>query len=267
MALLRRLGAALVLVLAAAGLVGCAGAVVGVWLVWRDAPGRADEVLARVDAGLRRASAATENVRSAVRKARADVAEAAKKSADLGEGGQKGRAASRALKTVVRKKVGPGIEDLRGRLATCSDAAVAASSLLESLQELPLGQTGRIQPGKLELWEAETRQLSTKLRRLQAAVGEGGKQAGGQQVAAATDEVDAVLRRCQAKADAWQSGLDAAREQLRHVRAKVPDWLTLAAIAVTVLAAWMAAGQASLFAHALSWLRGRPGEVSDVPGS
>ncbi len=258
MVLLRRSVGALGLILSTVGVVCCAGGVIGIWMFFQDTSERVQKVFARLDVGLQRASAAVDNLQRAVGKARTDVAEAGRESVDLGQDRGKGRRVSRSLKTFIQQKVGPDVEDLGGRLATLSDAAVTVSSLLESLQELLPGRAGRrLEPGQLEHWGEEARQLSTGLRRLEAVVDEGGKETGGQQVAAATGEVDQALQRCQAKADAWQSDLDGVREEFQHVRAKVRGWVTLTAVAVTVLLVWVAAGQVSLFAHALRWLRGR----------
>ena len=264
--LLRRSAGALGLILSTVGMVCCAGGVIGIWVFRQDASERLPKAFARLDVGLQRASAANGNLQRAVGKARTDVAEVGKGSGDLGQGGGKGRRASRTLKTLIQK-VGPDVEDLGGRLATLSDVAVTVSSLLETFQELLPGRIGHLEPGQLERWEEEARKLSTSLRRLEAVVGEGEKETGGQQVAAATNEVDLVLQRCQTQANAWQADLDAAREKMRQVRAQVAGWLTPTAVAVTVLLVWVAVGQISLFAHALQWFRGRSGGAPDAPGT
>jgi hypothetical protein len=137
-----------------------------------------------------------------------------------------------------------------------NDAAVTVSTLLHSLQELPASRTGRIKPDQLERWEDEAQQLSEKLRRLEAAVGNGEKATTSTEVAGATSEVDLILQKCQARMDAWQSALEAARDDLRHAKAEILGWLTPAAIVGTLLCLWMAAGQISLFGHALRWCRG-----------
>jgi hypothetical protein len=257
MTFLRRFGGALVLILSTVGMVCCVGGVIGIWVFRQAASERAQNIFARLDVGLQRASAATQKLQRAVGKARSDVAEVGKETGDLGQGGEKGRRASRTVRTLIQQKVGPNVEDLGGRLAMLSDTALTVSSLLQSFQELPPSRIGHMEPGQLERWGEESRHLSTSLRRLKAVVGEGGKETGEHQVAAATSEVDLVLQRCQAKLEAWQSDLDAAREEMRQVRAKVPGWLTLTAIAGTILLVWVAVGQISLFAHARPWFRGR----------
>jgi hypothetical protein len=267
MGFVRRFAGVVALLLGAAGIVCCSVGVAGAWMFWQNGSQKVENVSARIDVVMQRASAAIQNVRRAVGKARADVAEVGTGSAELGGGGEKGRRDSRTLRTLVQKQVGPNIDDLGGRLATLSDAAVAVSSLLQSAQELTPGRTGRINPDQLERLGDEAQQLSASLRRLQAVVGDGEKEAGGREVAAAATAVDLVLQRCQAKVDDWQSDLDGAREELQRLKAEVMGWLTLAAVAVTLLCVWVELGQVSLFAHGLKWCGGRPGGVRGAPGS
>jgi small-conductance mechanosensitive channel len=265
MASLRRFVGAVVLIFSAVGTVCCVGGTIAVWVFSPPASDRVQNILTRLDDGLQRASAANQNVRRAVAKARADVAAAGKESADLGKGGAKGRRATRALQALVQN-MGPDIHHLRGRLSALSDSAVVISSLVQSFQDLPAGRINRISPEQLEQWGEEAQQLSARLRRLEAAVGSDRKEASEQLVAAAASQVDLVLQRCQATADVWQSQLDDARETVREVQAKTGGWLTLAAVAVTVLCVWVAAGQISLFTHALRWVKGRPRDTRDSRG-
>jgi hypothetical protein len=191
-----------------------------------------------------------------VGKARAEAAKVGKESTELGGGGERSRALSPALRTLIQQQVGPNLNDLSGRVATLSDAAAAVSTLLHSFQELPASRTGRIKPDQLERWGDEAQQLSGTLRRLDAIVGNGEKATTSREVAATTSEVDLILQKCQARMDVWQSDLDAAREELRHVKAEILGWLTPAAIVGTLLCLGVAAGQISLLAHALRWCRG-----------
>jgi hypothetical protein len=137
-----------------------------------------------------------------------------------------------------------------------SDAVAAASSLLESFHELPARGSLRVDPDQLKRRAEEAQQLSATLRRLEVVVGDGDKEASGRDVAAATGEVDLVLQRCQAAVDGWQSDLDAAREDVARLTAEILGWLNCAAVVVTLVCLWVAAGQISLFARALQWCRG-----------
>jgi hypothetical protein len=53
----------------------------------------------------------------------------------------------------------------------------------------------------------------------------------------------------------WQSDLDGAREELARVQAEALGWLTLGAVAVSALCAWVGVSQISLFAYAWGWCR------------
>jgi hypothetical protein len=256
MRLLRRFVGALVLLLSAVGIICCASGIIGVWLFYQNVSDKVQTISARLDVGLQRVAAANQNVSRAVEKARADVATVSKESANLGGGGDKDRRASRALRTVIQQQAAPSIDDLGGRLATLADAAVAVSSLLESFQELPTGPSVRVEPDLLKRRADEAQQLSATLRRLEAALGDGEGGTSSREVAATTSEVEGVLQRCQVAVDSWQIDLDAARENLARIKAQIVGWLMYIAIAMTVLLAWVAAGQISLFGRALAWLRG-----------
>jgi hypothetical protein len=248
---------AVVLLLSTIGTVCCLAAIIGIWLFFQGLSQRVQRITDRLDVGLQKVSTAKQNVQFAVGKARAEVANVGKESADLGGGGEKSRRAARAIRTLIQQQAGPNIDELSGRLKTLADSAVAVSSLLESFQELPLAHASQIDSDQLQRRAEEAQKLSSILRRLDATVGEGDKATSREEVAAAVSEVDLFLQNCQAAVDAWQSDLDAVRDDLARVKAKIIGWLTCTAIAVTVLCSWVAAGQISLFAHALRWCKGK----------
>jgi hypothetical protein len=262
MGLLRRLVAAVVLLLSTVGNVGCVAAILSIWMLSQGVSERVRRVTDKVDVGLQRASAANQNAQIAMEKARADVAHVDKESEDLGDGGKKSRRAARTIRALIQQQAGPSMDELGGRLSTLSDCAVAVSSLLESFQEVPLARASRVDSDQLKRRADEAQRLSSILRRLEETVGDGDSGTSRQEVAAAKSKVDLVLQKCQVTVDAWQSDLDGARDDLVHVKAKLLGWLTCAAIVVMVLCAWVGAGQISLFAHALRWCGGRGGKGS-----
>jgi hypothetical protein len=97
--------------------------------------------------------------------------------------------------------------------------------------------------------------VSAALQRLQAAVGDGDKEATEREVSDASSEVAAVLQKCQRTVEDRQSDLDAAWDELARVQSEVLRWLTLGAVAVSALCAWVGVSQVSLFAHAWGWCR------------
>ncbi len=260
MSLLRRLLATAAIVLCTATVAACVGVVVGMWTVGRQVSGRVHHAFDRLEVALQRASAANRSVRRVLAQALADV-EAQPDGQPAGAPGARGRRESSALRALAQRRVARDIGELRGRLDTLADAAVAAASLLQGTQEIAEDRRGRAEVGRLERWAAEAGQLAVTLQRLEAAVGDGPPAAGGREPAEPAGAVELALQRCQAKLDAWQTDLDAAGAGLQEWEATTAGWLRHAAIALTLLCAWVAAGQVSLFAHAVGWLRRRHGDA------
>jgi hypothetical protein len=247
---------ALALLLSSVGIVCCVAAIAGIWMLHQTVREKVENVTVRLDGGLQRASAANQNVQRALEQARSSVDQVSKESAALSGSDEKSRRATSALAKLVRRQVGPNIKDLGVRLATLSDAATAISSLLGSFQEFQLFTSGRLKSDKMEGWTDQATQLATTLRRLETVVGDGNKESSGREIADASGAVGNALQRCQDKVDDWQSELEGAREELRDTRTQVLGWLTSASLVVTLVFAWVALGQISLFAHVLPWWRG-----------
>ncbi len=255
MSLLRRFAGAMAALLSTVGIVCCIAGIAGIWMFHQGMSAKVKSITARLDGGLQRVSIANQNFQRALEQARASVGKVSKESTVLGSGDEKSRRAANALRKLVRQQVGPNISNLSVQLVTFSDAAAAVSSLLQSFQELPLGKTSFTKFDKMDDWRVQTAQLADTLERLEAVVGDGNKESSGPEIAAASSAVDLALQRCQQKVADWQSELEAAREGLQFVQAEIFGWVTPAAIVVTLLCAWVAVGQISVFAHALPWCR------------
>jgi hypothetical protein len=253
MGILRRLAGAVVLFLSLVGTVGCIAGIVAIWILFQGVSERLQRITDLLDAGLQRVSAANQNVQVAMGKARAAVSDVGKEAVDLGSNAKQSRRAARTIRTLIQQQASPDMDELGGRLATLSDSATAVSSFLEGFQAVPLARVSRMDSQQLKRRAEEARQLSSILRRLEGAIGEGDAGTGRMEVAAATGDLDFFLQKCQSTVDAWQTDLDATRDDLAHIRERIHAWLTLAAIAATVLCSWMGAGQISLFASSLRW--------------
>jgi hypothetical protein len=254
MRFLRRFVAVLVMILSTVVFIACIAGMIGVWIARQKASEKVQDLSARIEVGLQRASAADLEAERALEKARDNVATVNKESANL-SGEQKGLTTS-LIRGVIQAQAGPRINEVYGRLAMFSDTAVVAASLLQSLQESPLGTDRQIDPERLDQLGGQAAQLSAAFQKLRGVVGEGDTPASERDVVDATREVDRILQRCLAVLSDIQSDLDAAREDVPRVKAKIFSWMLLAAIVVTVLCAWVAVSQVSLFAHGWKWCRG-----------
>ncbi|HLW63690.1 MAG TPA: hypothetical protein VKS79_00125 [Gemmataceae bacterium] len=255
MVLLRRLSGAILLFFSAVGTIGCAVVIIGTWMAHQKASHKIQAISNRIDAGLARASAANQNVRGAAEKARADVRSVDRESADFGAGGERGARAARAARKLIEQKAAPDLDELGGRLDSLSDAAAVVASLLDTFQEVAPRRGIRIDPDQLKQRAGDAQQISGLLHHLENALDDGDKQASPQNVAATTNRVDAVLQKCLETVDDWQSQLDNVREDLAKITRRTIGWITVVAVGLTVLFAWIGLGQICLFARGLRWLR------------
>jgi hypothetical protein len=253
---LRRLLGLLVVLLSTIGFIVCLAGIAGAWKLQQETSQKVEKITARVDVGLQRTSAVTENVRKALEKARADVGQVNKEAAGLGAGADKDRRTTEMIRRLIRQRVGPDIDEMRGRLDTFVDVSVALSSLLESLKELPAGESTPINKENVDRTADNAAQLTAVLRKLQATLGEDNQSANEREVTAATNEVERVLEKCQAMVDDWQADLESARTELQQLKARILGWILLAAVIVTAVCAWVGVSQISLFSHGWKWLRG-----------
>jgi hypothetical protein len=253
---LLRISGLIALLFSAIGIIGCVALIIGTWVLYQRVSEKVQSISARIDAGLERVSTANQNVRDAVTKARSDVADVRQGSVNIGAVAGKKRPAARVLHTLIERRAGPTIDNLGGRLATLSDAAAAASSLMDSAPELVPSGKHQIDADQLKNRADEVQQLSVILRRLDSAIDDGDKEIGQEDVEKAAVDVDAVLERCQSAVQDWQSDLDGLRHDIARIEQRIAVWLLCAAVLATVLFVWIGAGQVSLFGHAWHWCFG-----------
>jgi predicted PurR-regulated permease PerM len=251
MNLLRRLLGVLVLLLSTVCFIGCIAAIVGTWTTRQDLAEKTRTIFGRLEVGLERASTVNRNVGQALEKARVDVAKVEREWVDF-QKDEKTKRPPGAVRRLLWQEVGPRLNELSGRLEATADAAVVVHSLLQSHEELPVSQTLRISPARLERLTDRSAQLSDSVQKLQLLIGDKDRE-----VAEGARQVDQVLKNCQTVVDEWQSDLDTAHAELPHFEAKVLGWITAMAIVVTTVCVWVALSQVSVFALALNWCRGR----------
>jgi hypothetical protein len=242
--------------LAAVGFVGCVTVIVGAWVARQKASEKVRAVAACAGDGLERATTIDDKLDQALQKARNDMKTFNEQADGLGSKDDESKRRSTGLiRRRVESELGPNLHELRGRLATFSDAAVAVASLLKSYQEMRPSSANRLKPEQIEAVSESATKLAAVSRRLQTAVGDGDKSIEDKEIRAAIKEVDSLLERCQNVVDDLHTDLMQARTDLPHLEAEVQWWMMAIAIAITVLFAWGALGQVSLFAHGLNWCR------------
>jgi hypothetical protein len=255
MVLLRRLSGAILLFFSSIGTLCCALVIVGIWVGQQKASQKIQGVSDRLDTGLQRASMANQNVRRALDKAVADVRSVDEKAAELRGGGDKGARAARAVRTLIQQKAAPDVDDLGGRLDMLADAAAVASSLLQTVREVAPERGIPIDSDQLKQRAGEAQRVAVLLHHLENAMDDENQPASNEEMKDTMSQVELVLQNCQETVDHWQEQIDSIREDLANITRKTINWLTFAAIGVTVIFAWVGLGQICLFARGLRWLR------------
>jgi hypothetical protein len=126
---------------------------------------------------------------------------------------------------------------------------------LQRIEESPLGKSGQIDPDQLARSTGLAAVLPGAIQKIQKTIGaDEGTVA--EDVANATKELDLLLQRCQSTVEDWQTDLETAHEKQAFLEARVPTWLTLGSVGVTVLSVWFTFCQISLLVHAWKWFRG-----------
>jgi hypothetical protein len=255
MVLLRRLSAVIVLFFSFVGILCCALVIAGIWIGQQKASQKIQAVSDRIDAGLQRASAANQNVRSALDKALADMRSVDEKAVEVRTGGEKGARAVRAVRTIVQQKAAPEVDDLGGRLDTLADAAAVASSLLQTVREVAPVRGIPIDADQLRQRSGDAQRASVVLHRLENVLDDENQQPNSDDITNATSQVELALQKCQETVNQWQEQIDSIREDLANITRKTIAWLAFAAVATTAIFAWIGLGQICLFARGLRWLR------------
>jgi hypothetical protein len=256
MTFFRRLIAVLVMLVCLAVFVACIGVSVGSWVVRQRAIPKVQEVAGRLKDGLERASVADQEVQKALERARDKLQKVNTDSAKLSGGGEGSRLATFGLRKIIQSDAGPEINDVSGRMAMFSDSAVVVSSLLQSLQESPLGQESAIDQEQLSRMSEGASKLSAGMQKLRTSIGEGDTTASAKEVADASREVDQILQDCLTVVRDISAKLNKARDDLPRIESQVLDWMKLTAIIVTAVCSWVALSQICVFVVAWKWCRG-----------
>jgi len=242
-AVLRRVAAAL---LSAGGTVGLGLCIAGIVTCWVVRPSlirnlsrsceSVDKILADVADGLERTRASLEKAKQGL----AALPQAANQ-----PGSERLHERLLLLRTLM-PQLSPQIQDARRKLDVAADTAVVARSLLEGFEGMPLLQTTPLDTDRLRDTATQVKNLQESAEKLRAALGQS---ADDRWADAETARFEEQVSSAISKLDELLGHVEAIRQQLREVSARLAGWLTLTAAIVTGLLVWIAVGQLSLIIH------------------
>jgi len=253
---LRRLAGAFLTLLGMLGLVACVAGIVGVWRVHQPVTQRADQLCDRSVQLLNVAVDTLQQVQAGLDKASSELGEFHARSREPTDSDP---LKQRVRQNVMRRLAGdllPQMASVQRNLVMVSESAIVLDALLEQMDQMPLTSLGRIDG-------ADVRETSQNLTALAAKAEKLGQVLG--PVDGACNEADAIREATQIQAGLAQVSphvqryaekVTKVRDRAAALQPRLAGWIMTAAIGMTVLLAWIGAGQLALAAHGWSWLRG-----------
>jgi hypothetical protein len=248
-----RLLGALLALLGAAGVLLCIAGIVASWVAEAELRQRADRLLGRLDGPVRLTARSLAQVREALEAARAQV-DTLHRATGPEPSKQPAGFMERAALHLIAWRLGPRLGEVRQQVDSATEVAVAANTLLEHLQGLPLAEAAGLDAGQMRDVSQQLDGLTASAEQLGALLGQA---AGGGPPGARPDtsRLREGLERAAVSVGNLERQTVEVREKLAQLRTRLPGWLTATAVGLTVFLLWMGVGQCSLFLHGWSLLR------------
>ena len=256
MKVLKRLLALLVGLLSIVVFGLCVAGIVEVWLLRKPVTERTTEAFTHADRILDLTVRSTADVKTGLENAQTNL-QAIKEvpaatSASSNDTGFFGRMMARAL----AQELGPRMGQVRQTVDLVTDTSIVLNSLLEGLDKLPLSSVGSIDVDQLRQLQESLPGITESARGLNALLDEFSGGAGPPvDLAKQTTQMEEALQRVLALVSDFQVRLTRIQEEATRLREQTLRWIGLGAVIVTVVLAWVALSQVSLFCHAVSWYR------------
>jgi hypothetical protein len=252
---LRRLLAVFVLLISVVVLLAAMAAVVGLWVVRGPATERLERLFDRADAVVKVAQAALARADGSLAKAAQSLNTVKEKHQELGSGADKDRAILNLIAMGINSEVAPEVQETRERLLAVTEAAVVLDSVLGDLNDLPAVSVSGPEAQRLGEIRQRLAQLAGITQQLGGMLNQG--QPDKDALGSGVVDIDAILTKVRALVTEYTAKVAKAQEELAAWRARAFTWITIGVPAVSVLLVWIALGQVSLIAHAVSWLKER----------
>ncbi|HVS34625.1 MAG TPA: hypothetical protein VMS17_03520 [Gemmataceae bacterium] len=252
MTALLRIGALILLLLSAAGIILCIAGIAALWVIRPPLTQKVDRTCARVDGALTEVGTALDTLGQLFQRAGTSLKQVRDKAPPPGSAPEKvesfrGFAAQTLLRDSVPADATPLIQKL---MATTT----VANSILSDLQELPPDTIPFLDKDQLSQMDDGVRKLSATTQRVADILGtpQAGVEADADAAIARIEEaLDEVIKRV----DEFGKKVKGIQKQAKEIQAKLDVGIFWGAVGGTILLAWFTIAQMSLFAHAWSWLR------------
>jgi hypothetical protein len=221
----------------AVGLVLCVAGLVGCWVAYFEVVGRVDRLFGRAEGALAETGGNLGQVGDRLRGTQAELGAVRRREAEVSSRPPAERGARRALSRKAVEAIGP----------QATEAALVAKGLLDALAELPVADRVNVDTDGLKEASAQLSDVSERAAKLASLLGPdtGADRDIGTESSRAAEALRRAIALADAGADRWERG----RETVAAGHARTRRWTMGAAVAVTAMLVWIAAGQLSLLIH------------------
>jgi len=240
--------------LSTVGLFLCLAAGVGVWIVERPARVKAERLFERMETALDVAEQNLDQVKASLARATERLDQVREEQRKLAEEPRKADAARRFLARTVQQRIAPELTDAREELHTVAEAATVVNSILEDLGNFPLLSVGGMDMDGLRAMNDRLGEVGPAAWELSRLLGEPEPEAAAG-AGAEFSRIERTLIALQAMIAEFEGRLAEVRQHKKSLESNTLPWITPAAIAISVVCAWIAFSQISVMGHARSWWR------------
>jgi hypothetical protein len=259
---LTRIGGLVIIILSVLVMVLNVAGIIGVWVANEPVTNTILDVLAPVEQTLDLVADLLDRISAGLERARGVVNTIDAIAETLGDRVEENRLILNLISRALGEELGPVVETTGEVVRTAEAAATTVQNGLEIADALPfisLGD-GQLETTRIARMATRVSDLSTTIGELDASVQERRSEAAENIVSRITDrtsEMSAFLDDIQAEVDGYQAQISDIQERVATLKARIPLWIDMSSIAITLLLLWLALSQVSVFIHGWSFFSGQ----------
>lgn len=259
---LTRIGGLVLIILSVLVLVLNVAGIAGAWAVNEPLTNSILGVLTPVEQTLELTAELLDRISLAVERAQGVVDTIDAVAEALGNNVEENRLILNLISRALGEELGPVVETVQEVVRTAEAATTTIQNGLEIVDALPflsLGD-GQLEATRIARMATRVSDLSTTIEELDDSVQERRSETAEEivgRVTGKTSEISVFLDEIQAEVDGYQAQISDLQVRVATARARVPLWIDLSSIAVTLLLLWLAFSQVSVFLHGWSFFTGQ----------
>ena len=259
---LTRIGGLVIVILSIVVLVLNVAGIFGVWVANEPVTNTILNVLTPVEQTLDLTADLLDRISTGLERSRGVVDTIDAIAETLGDSVEENRLILNLISKALGEELGPLVETTADVVRTAEAAATTIQNGLEIADALPFISLddGQLETTRIARMATRVSDLTTALEELDADVQERRSEAAEDLVGpitSRTSEISGYLDDVQSDVDDSRAQIGDLRERVATLKGRVPLWIDLGSIAITLLFLWLALSQVSVFIHGWSFLTGQ----------